>query len=188
MTPGERISMRVKPRELMASVDILKAVGVDIQGVSVSELVRLAFNVLVESAIKNKQIPERDGFEYTELLAPFKRANLRTKVAVGQTIALAELHRAAAGLPPAFGSLPQPTTVLTDGEIEASRARTRAMLKADGKSDAQISKILPHKRVDPRKLRYDELRFRSEQDAANMSQREIKELRKLERDLLTEAS
>lgn len=182
MSPGEKVCMRVKPRELMACADVLRVAGVDIQGVSLSSLVRLALNVLVESAIKEKRIPDRTGFEYNELLTPFKRANIRTKVQVGQTIALGELHRAAADLPNALGSLPDGQ--LTNDEIATARSRTEAALRADGKSEREIKSIMGGgKRVDPRIFRRNELRAKSEADPANMSTAEFRELRRLDRDL-----
>lgn len=181
MSPGEKVWMRVKPRELMACVDVLRAAGVDINGVGVSGLVRLALAVLIESAVKAKQIPDREGFEYLELITPFKRANIRTKVQVGHAIRMAELERESIDKPTALGVLP--AGKLTQAEVEASRARTvRALAEDDPQAAASLDRKL-RRRVDPRILRRDELRFKSEQDPANMSQKEFKELNKLTREL-----
>lgn len=173
----------------MACADVLRLAGVDISGVSLSSCVRLALNILIETAIKHGRIPKRDGFEYEQLLAPYKRSNIKTKVQVGQVLAKADMLRVGADMPVALSTLPE-SDELTEEEIQATRERTLRALEADDpKAAARLRRDLrggegtSRKRVDPRTLRRDELKFRSEQDPANMTSAEFRELRRLQTEL-----
>jgi len=160
----------------MACADVLRLAGVDISGVSLSSMVRLALNVLIETAIKDGRVPRRDGFEYEQLLMPYKRSNIKTKVQVGQVLAHADKLRQGADMTMALGTLPGGE--LTDEGSKAA-AKLRQQLSAEREAHGAHS---AYKR-DPRSLRRDELKFRSEQDPANMSAAEFRELRKLQKEL-----
>jgi len=55
----------------MAVVDAAKKMGVRMQQVSFPQLVSLALSAALESFRQNGIIPERDGFEYSEMMAQF---------------------------------------------------------------------------------------------------------------------
>lgn len=157
MTPGEKVWIRVKPTELVGCVDVLAAAGVDVAGMSLSAMVRCALNILIESALAAGTIPRRDGYDYLNVIAPFKRANLRTKVQVGHTISLAENLRQGEDRTIALGTLPRPRGSVVNGESALVQREGRNRLKG----------------------RIQELQFKAANDPANMSPAEFKELRDL---------
>ena len=189
MIHGEVVRMRLNPEELMACADVIKASGVQVDNMSLSLMCRVALMILVRSAMEQGQIEKRDGFDYSRIIEPYKRAPAKIRVRVAHTLNLAEMQRAALDMPTQLGVLPLKQAPLAVTEEDKARSRTAVeqALQADGQSDEQIARTLGKKnvraRVDPRKLRFDELRFKSEQSPENMEAREFKELRKLGREL-----
>jgi len=175
MTPGEKVAMRVKPGELMACVDVLEAAGVSVSGMSLSSMVRCALNILVQSAIDAGSIPKRDGFDYNERIAPFKRANLRTKVQIGRTISMAEKYRAGDDATVALGRLPTPLEPLEISEGERS-ARLAAAKRGEDPVTAGAQFRMKRDRVGGRMA---ELAQKANTDPANMTPSEFKELKQL---------
>ena len=68
---GRVVSIRLSPQDCMAVVDAAKKMGVRMQQVSFPQLVSLALSAALESFRQNGIIPERDGFEYSEMMAQF---------------------------------------------------------------------------------------------------------------------
>jgi len=184
---GEAFKIRLMPREIMVCVEIAKRVAPAGAALSLAQAIRVGFTELCEAAIKCKAVAEPDPFDYEQSVASYRRASLPRKLQTSQAVMRVQMERVSAGGTAAFGAvtLNPDQGPLTTEDIEASHERTRRALTDDGKSPAQIARIVPRKRVDPRKLRFDELKFRSEQDPANMSAVEFKELRKLQRELST---
>jgi len=168
MTPGEKVAMRVKPGELMACVDVLEAAGVSVLGMSLSSMVRCALNILVQSALDAGSIPKRDGFDYNERIAPFKRANLRTKVQVGRTISMAEKYRAGDDATVALGRLPTPAAEMSEEERQDHDARVQQLLAGERAAKPKRGQG-----------RLQELAMKATVDPANMSPAEFKELKQL---------
>lgn len=71
MKPGHVISMRVSPRNCMAVLDLLRMADVPLEGMSFSAACSRALDLAMSGLIKAGQLPERDGFEYSEMMAPF---------------------------------------------------------------------------------------------------------------------
>ena len=171
MIHGEVVRMRLNPEELMACADVIKASGVQVDNMSLSLMCRVALMILVRSAMEQGQIEKRDGFDYSRIIEPYKRAPAKIRVRVAHTLNLAEMQRAALDMPTQLGVLPLKQAPLA--VTEEDKARSARTL---GKKNVRA-------RVDPRKLRFDELKFKSEQSPENMEAREFKELRKLGREL-----
>lgn len=194
MSPGEVVKIRVLPREIQACAAIVRAVAPTVQNLSLAQVVRIGLSTLVESAIKAGAIKEPDPFDYERDTSPYRRGSLARKVVTSQVMLSAQKQRASTDMPIAlFGALPTPAkdAPLTQEEITATRERTLALIEQDDpRTAAKLRRELAgakasavHKRIDPRKLRYDELKFRSEQDPANVSREEFKEMRRLQREL-----
>jgi len=164
--------MRVRPGELMACVDVLEAAGVQVNGLSLSGMVRCALNVLIQSALDAGSIPKRDGFDYNERIAPFKRASLATKVQVGHTLALAEKYRAGDDMSVALGRLPE-VLVVTE---EERRVRAAAAKRGEDPVAALSEHRMKRDRVGGRLA---ELAQKANTDPANMTPSEFKELKQL---------
>lgn len=77
---GKSISLRVNPRDCLSVLDIAEAVGIPTTSASFSALVSLAFSSLIETARKNGIIPDRDGFEYSEMMTPFEDRSHKRKL------------------------------------------------------------------------------------------------------------
>lgn len=71
-TPGLVVSVRINPTDAMSVIDILDAVGVPKENLSFAQGTKIALSSLLESARQAGTIPRREGFEYLEMLAPFK--------------------------------------------------------------------------------------------------------------------
>lgn len=87
MRPGIVASIRVNPKDCMAVVDVMEAVGIPTDGMSFPAMVSLTLSSLLQTARDNNQIPTRDGFEYSEIMSPFmgQRRN-RKKLEITKTL------------------------------------------------------------------------------------------------------
>lgn len=182
LKPGEAFKIRLLPREIMVCVAITKMVAPGATNLSLAQAVRVGLTELCEAAIKAKVVPEPDEFNYQATVADFRRGTMSRKVSAARTILEEQMRRVSMGQTAAFGgvSLERPTTIAED------RARSAAAVKralAESEVVGTITAAPTRKRVDPRKLRFDELKFKSEQDPQNMEPREFKEMRQLARAL-----
>lgn len=73
MRPGIVATIRVNPKDCMAVVDVMEAVGITTEGMSFPAMISLTLSSLLQTARDNNQIPTRDGFEYNEIMAPYQR-------------------------------------------------------------------------------------------------------------------
>lgn len=84
MKPGEVVTIRVNPRDCMAVADIVQSVGMNVQGMAFSQAVAIALSALLETMRASKAIPEREGFEYLEVMKPYvvkKRSGRKLDIA-----------------------------------------------------------------------------------------------------------
>jgi hypothetical protein len=179
MKPGGTFNIRLLPREIMVCVAITRLVmekrSTEIQNMSLAQAIRIALTELCEAAVTSGVVPAPDEYNYLEEIAQFRRASasrqgMAAAVQIGQTVLQAQLERVHSGGTAAFGKLQvgEPPEPQDSGAVEARRLR---------------AEMAQPRRRDPRALRYDELRFRSEQDPANMSAGEFREMKKLARAL-----
>lgn len=71
MKPGHVTSIRVSPKNCMAVIDLLRMADVPTDGMSFASAVSRALDLSLTGLIKAGQLPERTGFEYSEMMAPF---------------------------------------------------------------------------------------------------------------------
>lgn len=186
---GERVNIRVKPQEMMSCVDVCTLAQVDMQGVSLSETVRLALGILIEAARKAEIIPTRDGFEYSTMVEPIRRANIRRKVQVGQTMSFAELKRMSLDMPSAAHAieLSDPSRPSeAEKDLIRKRARDKLAANAAAGSGPIASTIAQRTLARPPvgrglTLRLAELEFKAKADPTNFGPREQDELTRLRR-------
>lgn len=88
MLPGEVVRIRVNPRDCMSVVDVINNTGMYTGGMSFPMAVSLVLSSLLESARQAKLIPERDGFEYSEVMQPFSN-----KATGPRKLAITAAHR-----------------------------------------------------------------------------------------------
>lgn len=69
---GRIVRIRVNPQDCMGCVDLLNQLGVLEEGTSFATVVSNALYQLLSLARDNEIIPTRDGFEYMEMMEPFK--------------------------------------------------------------------------------------------------------------------
>ena len=71
MRPGIVATIRVNPKDCMAVLDVMDAVGITSEGMSFPAMASLTLSSLLQTARDNKQIPDRSGFEYAEMMQPY---------------------------------------------------------------------------------------------------------------------
>lgn len=68
MRAGSVASIRVNPRDSMSVVDIVKSTGMYVEGMSFPQMVSLALSGCLQALRDNGVIPDRQGFEYQEVM------------------------------------------------------------------------------------------------------------------------
>lgn len=68
MRAGSVASIRVNPRDSMSVVDVIKSTGMYVEGMSFPQMVSLALSGCLQALRDNKVIPDRQGFEYNEVM------------------------------------------------------------------------------------------------------------------------
>lgn len=71
MRPGLVVTQRVNPKDCMSVVDVIKATGMNVRGMSFPAMVSLTLSSLLEQMRQQGIIPTRDGFEYLEIMQPY---------------------------------------------------------------------------------------------------------------------
>ena len=86
MRPGTVVSVRLNPADCMAVVDVLKIIGYPMHNLSFAHATKIAFASMAESMRQNQIIPRRLGYEYLEMMEPFKEdLNGRRAAKLNQT-------------------------------------------------------------------------------------------------------
>jgi hypothetical protein len=195
LVAGESFKIRLLPREVMVCVAITKMVAGDIPNLSLAQAIRIAITELCEAAVQAGLVAEPDEFAYLDTTASYRRSPVQHKMQTSRLVMRGQMERVSAGLSAAFSGgklrlMPQGDGQGPDGhtrpptadELAAHHERLVAQVEAsDGRAAAE--KLRKSLRVDPRRLRYDELKFRSTQDPENMSPAEMKEMRRLQKEL-----
>lgn len=68
---GRVVQIRLNPKDCMTVVDIVTQIGAFQPGMSFSQATIIAFACMSETFRKNSIVPDREGFEYTKLMAEF---------------------------------------------------------------------------------------------------------------------
>ena len=92
MKPGRVVSIRLNPRDCLAVIDVVEKLSLNIRGMSFSQAVSIALASAMESLRQAGAIPERDGFEFTEMMQRYPAV---TKGARGQALRITNAMRLA---------------------------------------------------------------------------------------------
>lgn len=73
MRPSKTLSIRIRPSDFMAALDILEKCNVSYYNTSMAQVIHLAMGIAFNTMRQTGIIPERDGFEYNEMLTRWKK-------------------------------------------------------------------------------------------------------------------
>ena len=93
MKAGRVVSIRVNPRDCLAAIDTLEKIGLRVKGMSFAQVVSIAFSSAMESFRQNGIVPDRDGFEFNEMMQQFPADSRRKGRAIAITKALEVFNR-----------------------------------------------------------------------------------------------
>ena len=151
--------IRLSPRDVMSCIDAVRAVGMDMQGMSLSATVKKGITIALSTLRAEKVLPEHDGFEYSQMIAPYTGISKVDKIAVGHRLVVQEQVDEANDV--------QPAALSTRRRIEPTQE--------------DIAKGVRRRRLLPR---IQELQFREQSDKENFTKKEREELRRLEEEIL----
>lgn len=79
MKAGRVVHIRVSPKDCMGCIDVLQKNGIIVRGTSFPQVVSMALKSLLNTVRGVGVIPDRDGFEYNEMMEPFADPNNRER-------------------------------------------------------------------------------------------------------------
>lgn len=79
LAAGHVAQVRINPKDCMSVIDVVKTAGVWTEGMSFAQMVSLALSSAMETFRQSKFIPERDGFEYLEMMERYMGESKSTK-------------------------------------------------------------------------------------------------------------
>lgn len=122
MMAGRVVRIRVNPKDCMSVVDAISKIGLSVKGMSFSQAVSIALSSALESFRQNGVVPERDGFEYSEMMKQFPEATQSSRAqALGITKAIS------------FGKVSVPAVLPASREMLQAQIRLDELLvKAEG--------------------------------------------------------
>lgn len=90
MKAGRVVYIRVNPKDCMSCIDVCQKVATVTKGMSYAQLVSMALATLLETMRANHVIPNRDGFEYNEMMQPWSdgKGNTKLKVQLNKAVEL----------------------------------------------------------------------------------------------------
>lgn len=195
MVPGEVVKVRVRPLDVLGCIDVCRKAGYSpAPGTSLAQIVKSALVILLGSARAANSIPERSGFEYAQMVEPYKQASHGRKVQMGHILGLAEFGAAAADRTAPHhqsGTIPFATNVehpnLIDPREQAVRfPRARSSPQVQGfMEEAQKGNAPSANDVKwGKKMRaWNELDIRAEHDPGNMLPDDWKRYTELSKEL-----
>lgn len=141
MKGGIVSTIRINPTDAQSILDVLEKAGVRTAGMSFAAMTALAMSSLLESARRDKIIPEPDPFQYLNRIGPYIKAKHSRKLQV-----TAVLHNAGATLqaPPIAASIPEPMP----------EAAVRRVYPATAPATVPEAPVAPVAEVDPEELRW----------------------------------
>jgi hypothetical protein len=72
MKAGKVVTIRVNPRDCMSCVDVVQKVALVTPGMSFAQIVSIALSSLLAGVREAGILPNRDGFEYGQLMQPWE--------------------------------------------------------------------------------------------------------------------
>ena len=134
------LHIRLNPEDMLGCIDVLKSVEAATAGMSMNQAVRAALQVMLNTLRQQGTIPNRAGFEYNEMIAPFSQV---TQVRKLQTLAIntnMELARVQNDLPASPLSMSTMHAIIEDSP---------AVKRQKGKLLSRIMELDGKKSIDP---------------------------------------
>ncbi len=133
------LHIRLNPEDVMGCIDIINKSGIQTAGMSLAMVARLALSSFLQAARNSGTIPQRDGFEYSQMTEPFLNNSQVKKLEVSNTILASERSRMGMDKP----AMPFSTTIVQPRELspELLRKKSRLLVRAmelQTKLDADI--------------------------------------------------
>lgn len=143
MRTGEVVQIRVMPADVMTCIDLCTQAGIVVDGMSLAQVVSQALKGACFAAREAGRVPKRDGFEYNEMLAPFRgypankgarnTLGFQRRMSVGQQFYKDDQQREALDMDPRAASvmtaLRAPEAALSQNEIRLTRRRAELIMK-----------------------------------------------------------
>lgn len=98
LRPGNVVTIRINPTDCMSVVDVVKQAGVLTPGMSFASMVSLSLSSVMQTLRDQGIIPERDGFEYLEIVGPYISKQDARKIEISKTLASAGSRIKVSGL------------------------------------------------------------------------------------------
>ena len=92
LKPGRVIYIRVNPKDCMSCIDVVQKAGMNLQRASFSLIASAALSSALESFRQNGIIPDREGFEYTDMMKDYPMTDKQERaraLAINRTFSLA---------------------------------------------------------------------------------------------------
>jgi len=110
MKYGDIVRIRLLPEDSMGCIDVCKAAGVYVDGMSLSQIAKLALSGLLEAYRNAGVIPKREGYEYNQLVHPITASgNNAKKLQISTIVEAAQVARLSVGAPAFSGHLTAPS-------------------------------------------------------------------------------
>jgi hypothetical protein len=90
---GFVVKIRVSPKDCLACIDVANQAGYNPHPMSFAQVVSSTLSVLLESLRRSNIIPDRDGFEYASMMAPWAldvKADRVRKLAITNALQLTD--------------------------------------------------------------------------------------------------
>lgn len=144
------MKVRMNPQEVMSCIDCVNAVGADMEGMSLSAVVKRGISIALQTLRSSEVIPTRDGFEYEQMIAPYEGLTRVQKIKVGHKLVMEDQQRQAMDIPPpSLHTKVDPRVAsITPQEARLTRRRGELLLKQnadpdnfDGNEAAELDRI-----------------------------------------------
>lgn len=123
----------------MGCIDLVQRAGVPTAGMSLAMVARLALSACIQAARDTGTIPNRDGFEYNDMIAPFSQASQSKKLQVTSLMRNNEIARMSMDKPAtaAHVTISQPRE-LSQEMLHKKTRLLRRVIELQAKLDADI--------------------------------------------------
>lgn len=121
--------IRLSPADVMSCIDCVDAVRGEMKGMSLSAVIKRGVAVALQTLRSNKVIPERDGYEYSAMIAPYNYLTKVEKIAAGHKMVMEDQQAQIHDMQPPSVPLSRQAVVTTPIEERLTRQKGEMMLK-----------------------------------------------------------
>ena len=132
---GNVVTIRVNPKDCMGVVDVIQKAGIYTPGMSFAQMVSICLSSVLQTLRDSEVIPERDGFEYLNVVGPYISKQSGKKIEVTKTINQLGSKIAVRGLSqpikqvPELEESPLPAAAYVEPVMTMEQKRAGALLK-----------------------------------------------------------